>query len=76
MLNPCVAGEVLPYCRDYVYPDISRFPAASSAGEDASRPGGTPGDVIAWGDRPEILDELGSTQMAQLAPWQPEIEYK
>lgn len=71
--NPCIAGEVLPYCRDYVYPDVRQFPTTTS--EMAQRPGGGT-DVYAWSDRPDIQSELGSRKLATLARWQPDLEYE
>lgn len=41
----------------------------------ARRPGGSAGDVYAWGDKPEILGELETRKLATLARWQPELEY-
>lgn len=40
------------------------------------RPGGSLADVYAWGDRPEILEEIGSRKLATLARWQPELQYE
>ena len=69
---PCLAGQTLPYCRHYSYPAISGFPKAYSTA--AERPGGGP-DVYAWGDNPQVLSELGTSKLASLARWQPDLTY-
>ena len=38
VFEPCLAGETLPYCRHYSYPDLAAFPKTYS--QDAERPGG------------------------------------
>lgn len=69
--EPCLAGQVLPYCRHYSYPDLASFPKTYS--DNAERPGGGAG--YAWSDDPQILAELGTSQLASIAKWQPELEY-
>lgn len=73
--DACLAGEQLPYCRQYSYPDITQFPTGWSDG-NARRPGGSNNDVYAWGDRPEVLGELGTRKLATVARWQPQLEYE
>ena len=68
--DPCLAGEKLPLCRQYSYPDISAHPQT----QRAQRPGGAT-DIYAWEDRPDILNELGSRRLASIAKWQPQLEY-
>jgi laminin alpha 3/5 len=70
--EPCLAGEILPYCRHYSYPDLAAFPKTYS--NNAERPGGGT-DVYAWTDNPQILAELGTSKVASLAKWQPELVY-
>ena len=70
--QPCVAGQIHPYCRHYSYPDLSAYPRSYST--QSSRPGGGP-DVYSWSDNMEVLAELGTSKLASLARWQPELVY-
>jgi hypothetical protein len=70
--TPCIAGEVLPYCRHYSYPDLPAHPRVYSS--QSSRPGGGP-DVYSWSDNMDVLAELGTSKLASLARWQPELVY-
>lgn len=74
---PCLAGgrHADAYCREYGFTDVRQFPKAYSDA-NVRRPGGSVGDVYAWGDSREILDELGSSRLGTLARWQPELEYE
>lgn len=71
--EPCLAGQVLPYCRHYSYPDLSAHPRTYST--QSNRPGGGP-EVYSWSDNMEVLAELGTSKLASLAgKWQPELVY-
>lgn len=73
--DACLAGETLPYCRQYAYPDVQQFPTGRSD-SNTRRPGGSNNDVYEWGDKPEVLNELGTRKLATVARWQPELEYE
>ena len=72
VFQPCLAGQTLPYCRHYTYPDLAAFPKTYSS--NAERPGGGT-DTYGWTDDPEILAELGTPKLASIAKWQPELVY-
>ena len=72
VFQPCLAGETLPYCRHYTYPDVAEFPKTYS--NDAELPGGAP-NTFGWTDDPAILAELGTSKLASVAKWQPELVY-
>ncbi len=75
-LEPCLAGAAgrgVPYCRHFVYPDVSSFPTGWA--DYAERPGGGGGQVYSWEDDPNVLAELGSRKLATMARWQPELEF-
>ena len=72
VFQPCLAGETSPYCRHYTYPDLAAFPKTDSY--NAERPGGG-SDTYEWSDNPGILAELGTSKLASVAKWQPELVY-
>ena len=51
---------------------LAAFPKTDSY--NAERPGGG-SDTYEWSDKPEVLQELGTSKLASVAKWQPELVY-